>query len=80
MNSNMNAVRLNKMKINDQKKIKKQEDLNEIASHDLKLIALNGHKDCDEAYGIWMTPDGRFVRFTIGEVRRAKEQLELESE
>lgn len=63
----------------DVDKIKK-EFLNEIVSLNIEPIIINGHKDCDEAVGIWMTPDGLFVRYSLGEVRRLKEELQAECE
>ena len=54
--------------------------LEDVARRNEQPIVVNGHLDCDESSAVWVTSNAKFARFTIGEVRRKREELEIENE
>lgn len=61
-------------------KLTKEQLLEDVARRNEQPIVVNGNLDCDESSAIWVTSNATFARFTIGEVRKKREELQLENE
>ena len=60
--------------------ISRDELLEDVARRNEQPIVVNGNLDCDESSAVWVTSNATFARFTIGEVRKKREELQLENE
>jgi len=58
----------------------KEELLEDVARRNEQPIVVKGHLDCDESSAVWVTSNNTFVCFTVGEVRKKREELQLENE
>jgi len=52
----------------------------DVAKTNQEPIVVRGHIECDETPAVWATSDGRLAWFTIGEVRKKREELFVENE
>ena len=58
----------------------REERLLDVAKTNQEPIVVRGHIECDETPAVWATSDGRLAWFTIGEVRKKREELFVENE